>query len=236
MANPTLSEGDHPSSTDPGPVGALATAFTAVMAALAALVLVATLSGCASQVDGQWHDPSLGPAALRGARVLVNCEADEPVVQRLCIEQLAAAVSSRGGTAVLPPENLLSTSSATSQGEGAVLAAARDNQARAVIINRVAPTVTSVGSSSGVRLGFGGFGFGGGGVYSGVGVSMPVGGSPQTVNTHYAANTRLLDPGSGKLLWTAKASVSSTSSNDLQAQISELTHTVFAAMDKSSLF
>ena len=66
----------------------------------------------------------------------------------------------------------------------------------------------------------------------GVGVSVPVGGYQTT--TGYAMNSRVTDVGSGKLLWTAKASASPSS--DISAQLSELHKVVFDAADKAQLF
>ena len=92
------------------------------------------------------------------------------------------------------------------------------------------PAVTDV--SQGFQVGIGGFGYGskGGGV--GVGVSAPVGGGRVTMG--YAANGRVTDVGSGKLVFSASASTSPSS--DLDLQLSELSKTVFGAADRSGLF
>src|SRR5205823_4069955 len=99
--------------------------------------------------------------------------------------------------------------------------------ARAVLTQRIVPYGSSV--SPGFTVGLGGFGFGGGHFGGGVGVSAPIGGGQ--VTTGYAADTRLTDAGSGKLMWTAKASA--PPSQDLQAQLTELTRAVFGAADKA---
>lgn len=48
MAHPTLSDTESPPEPGREPLSALTTAITALLATLAALVMVATLSGCAS--------------------------------------------------------------------------------------------------------------------------------------------------------------------------------------------
>ena len=79
------------------------------MAASATLLM---LSACASgpQLDAQWRDPNLAGGFLRGARVLVACDAAEVVIRQVCQDQLASEVVSRGGTPVfVPPETPLVT-------------------------------------------------------------------------------------------------------------------------------
>jgi hypothetical protein len=195
--------------------------------------LTAALAGCAStRLDAQWTDPQLAANTLRGARVMVVCEAYDLAVKRICQDQMAAEVVARGGTAVPGPD----------EGSGAqvrplnndqYLGAAREANAKAVLTHSITPGDVSVGGGSGVSVGIGGVGGGrgsAGGV--GVGVSMPVGGYQTT--TGYAMNSRVTDVGSGKLLWTAKASASPSS--DISAQLSELHKVVFDAADKAQLF
>ena len=206
--------------------------FTSTLALAAA---AAMLAGCAStRLDAQWADPQLSANPLRGARVMVVCEAYDLAVKRICQDQMAAEVVARGGTVVPGPD----------EGSGApvrplnndqYLGAARSAGAKAVLTHSVTAADVAVGGS-GMSIGIGGFGYGGGGRSSsggvGVGVSMPVGG--QQSNTGYAMNSRVTDVGSGKLLWTAKASASPSS--DVSAQLSELNKAVFGAADKAQLF
>lgn len=196
-------------------------------AATAAAVL---LAGCAStRIDAQWSDPQLSPNTLRGARVMVVCEAYDLAVKRICQDQMAAEVVARGGTAVAGPD----------AGAGAAvrplntdqyLGAARDAGVKAVLTHSV--TAADVSSGSGVSIGLGAFGIGGGNVRGGAGVSVPVGGG-QT-HTGYAINSRVTEVTSGKLLWTAKATA--PPSSDVSSQLSELTKAVFGAADKAQLF
>src|SRR5438105_9981272 len=183
---------------------------------LALFIAGALIAGCAStRLDAQWADPQLRPGSLRGTRVLVACDAAETVVKRICQDQIVAEVVARGATPVVAPE-----------GGPPSVDAARSAGARAVLMQRIVPYGSSV--SPGFTVGLGGFGFGSGGFGGGIGVSAPLGGGQ--VTTGYAADTRLTDAGSGKLMWTAKASA--PPSQDLQAQLTELTRAVFGAADK----
>lgn len=198
--------------------------------ALLCATLAASIAGCAStRLDAQWSDPQLAPNPLRGARVMVVCEAYDLAVKRICQDQMAAEVVARGGTAVPGPD----------AGAGAAvrplnndqyIGAARDAGAKAVLTHSV--TTADVSSGSGVSIGLGAFGIGGGNVRGGAGVSMPVGG--YQTNTGYAINSRVTEVASGKLLWTAKASASPSS--DVSGQLSELNKAVFGAADKAQLF
>src|SRR2546423_4262442 len=157
--------------------------------------VAAALVGCATtQLDAQWVNPQLSPGSLRGARVMVACEAQEMVIRQLCQDQLAAEVVARGATPVqLPP--------ATAPADDGYTQAARTHDAKVILVQRIAPYGSTM--SPGLSVGLGGFGFGrGSGV--GVGVSAPLGGGQ--ITTGYAADTRLTAAGTGRLLWTPKAS------------------------------
>jgi hypothetical protein len=196
---------------------------------LAAVIAVVAVAGCATgpQLDAQWGDPSLGPGLLRGARVLVACDAAELVVRQICQDQLANEVVARGATPVfVPPETPIATDRSI---DAQLLSAARQNNAKAMVIMTVAVAVQDV--SPGFTIGIGGFGYGSSGS-AGVGVSAPVGGGRVTAG--YSANGRVTDVTSGRLAWTAKAT--SPPSGDLNAQMTELSRTVLAAADKAGLF
>lgn len=194
---------------------------------LLATALVA-LAGCATtQLDAEWRDPQLSAGSLRGARVLVACDAAEAVIVQLCRDQIASAVTAQGATPVFVPTNF--PISPTRAVDPQLLLAARDAGAKAMLVVTVA--VASANVSQGMSIGIGGFGFGssGGG---GIGVSAPVGGG--NVTQGYAANGRLTDVASERLLWTAKAT--SPPSSDVNAQMSELSKTLFAAATKAGAF
>jgi hypothetical protein len=193
------------------------------------VLTAALLAGCASpSVDAQWRNAELPAAYLRGATVLVSCETPEVVVRRICEERLMADLSARGATPVLPAPG---TVEAARPGvvDMQYLPAARDRGAKAVF--SVTVGVASQSVSPGVSIGIGGFGFGshsGGGI----GVSAPIGGGK--VSAGYAANGRVTDVASGRLMWTARAST--PPSSDVNAQLADLSRTVIDAAGNAGLF
>jgi len=208
--------------------GLVARRARAIGAAIAATSVV-LLVGCAAtpQLDAQWSDPSLGPNFLRGARVLVACDAFEVVVRQICQDQLAAQVLARGATPVfLAPGFPVATDRAI---DPQLLPAAREAGAKAMMVMTVAVAVQDV--SQPFQIGIGGFGFGSSGS-AGVGVSAPVGGG--RVTSGYSANGRVTDVPTGRLVWTAKATA--PPSSDVNAQMSELSKLVVGAADKAGLF
>lgn len=196
-------------------------------ATLAALLL----AGCATNpLDAQWADPQLSAGApLRGARVLVVCEAQDEVLRRVCVDQMGAQVMSAGGVPVLAPD----AGSAASSAPGApapYIPAARAANTRAVWVAAVAPSSTV--ARPGLTVGFGVGGFGGGGVGGGVGVSAPVGATK--VSTGHAVNVSVTDVASGRLMWTARASASP--SEDINEQVATLARKAAAGATKAGLF
>ena len=190
---------------------------------------VAFLVGCAStpQLDAQWSDPALAPSFLRGARVLVACDAFEVVVRQICQDQLAAQVLARGATPVfLAPGFPVATDRSV---DAQLLPAAREAGAKAMMVMTVAVAIQDV--SQPFQIGIGGFGFGSSGSV-GVGVSAPVGGG--RVTSGYSANGRLTDVPTGRLVWTAKATA--PPSSDINAQMSDLSKLVLGAADRAGLF
>jgi len=195
----------------------------------AGAVAGALLVGCAAttQLDAQWSDASLGTGFLRGARVLVACDAYEVVVRQICQDRLAAEVVARGATPVfLAPGFPVATDRAV---DAQLLPAAREAGAKAMMVMTVAVSVQDV--SQPFQIGIGGFGFGSGGS-AGVGVSAPVGGG--RVTSGYSANGRVTEVASGRLVWTAKATA--PPSSDIDLQMGELSKTVLAAADRAGLF
>ena len=195
------------------------------LTATAGLCAAALLAACASTpLDAQWADPQLVSGnPLRGARLLVVCEAPDLVLRRICQDQVAAQLVALGATPVSAPD--------TDSPGGSVqyLAAAKAADAKAVLLTAIAPD-SSV-AKPGFSVGFGLGGFGGGG-FGGVGVSAPIGAT--RVATGYAASGSITDVTSGRLMWTARASASP--SDDLNAQIAELAKAVVAGAGKAGLF
>ncbi len=200
-----------------------------VPAWLAALAALALFAGCASTtLDAEWRNTQLAPGYLHAARVLVSCEAAEPVLQRICEDQLAAGLAAQGVVPVLA-RLAAAPSGAAVVPDARALEAARAQAAQAVFVLGLAPASRSV--SPGVSIGLGGFGFGrhaGGGI----GVSVPIGGG--SVTTGYAANAHVTDARSGRMMWSARAST--PPSSDLNAQVAQLAKTLVAAAAQAGLF
>jgi hypothetical protein len=198
--------------------------------AATAAALIALLVGCASpRLDAQWSDPQLAPNSLRGARIMIACEAPDLVVRRICLDQLSSEVVARSATPVVAPD-ISNPAPGRPLGDEAYRSAARSAGARAVLTHQL--TLAAASEGSGFSIGLGAFGIGGGNVRGGLGVSAPIGGGPATLG--YALASRLSDVGSGRLLWTAKASA--PPSSDVTRQLSDLTRAVFDAADKAQLF
>ena len=200
------------------------------VAPVLAAAVASLLSACAStQLDAQWADPQLAPGMLRGARVLVACEAYDLTIKRICQDQLAAEVVARGASPLVAADT---TNPAPGRplGDDQYLGEARRAGARAVFTTYITPSAVS--ASPGFSVGIGGFGMSRHGVGAGVGVSAPIGGGQ--LATGYASNSRLTDATSGKLMWTARATA--PPSNDVTTQTNELVKAVFGAADKSQLF
>lgn len=186
------------------------------------------MAGCASRpLDAQWADPQLASGnPLRGARVLVVCEAQDLVLRRVCQDQVGTQILAAGAMPVAAPDIEANVPGSTAQ----YVAAARAANAKAVMVTTLSQD-SSV-AKPGFSIGFGlGGGLGGGG-FGGVGISAPIGDT--RVATGYAANSAITDTASGRLVWTARASVAP--SDDLNAQIGELAKTVVAGAGKAGLF
>ncbi|HZT55240.1 MAG TPA: hypothetical protein VFA35_03370 [Burkholderiaceae bacterium] len=199
-----------------------------VLAAVA--VAAAALAGCATtQVDAQWRSVELPPSYLRGASVLVSCETGEEVIKRICEDQLGADLRARGVRVLVAARGALPAVAPAGPTDAQYLPLARENGAKAVLSVSVGPSSQSV--SPGISIGIGGFGFGRHSA-GGIGVSAPIGGGQ--VSQGFAANGRVTDVASGRLMWTARAS--SPPSSDVNAQIAELSTSVLDAAATAGLF
>lgn len=194
----------------------------------AALVVALLFTACAStQMDAQWTNPDYSGRNLRGGSVLVACEAQDLTLQRICEDQLAAAVSARGAKATLNSQ--LAAPSAAPAGNDPYVAAAKRVGARAIVrmtLSSGAPVAVDTGPSVGIGIGSGGGRFGGG-----AGIGFPIGGA--RVSQAYAAETALIDPANGATMWSGRAS-SSTAQN-ATAQITELAQTTVGALQGTGL-
>ena len=193
------------------------------------IVFALALTACATtRMDAQWTNPEYQGRNVRGASVLVACEAQDLTLQRICEDQLAAAVSARGAKPTLNSQ-LSPAASATPAGNDPYLAAARRVGARAIVrmtLNSGQPVAVDSGPSIGI-----GAGGGGGRVGGGLGISFPIGGS--RVTQAYGAETALIDPANGATMWSGRAS-SSTAQN-ATGQIAELAQTTVEALQSTGL-
>lgn len=198
--------------------------------ALVMAALAAGLAGCAStQVDAQWRNVELPPNYLRGATVLVSCETAEIVLKQVCEDRVVADLLTRGVRPMLPAPGTVAAQQPGGATDVKYLPAARSGGAKAVFTVTLGPSTQSVSPGFSLGLGLGGFGRNIGG---GVGVSAPIGGGQVTQG--YAANGRVTDVASGRLMWTARANA--PPSSDINAQLADLSKSVVDAAAGAGLF
>ena len=197
---------------------------------MAAVVGALWLAGCAStQIDAQWTNPDYSGRSLRGAPVLVACEAQEPTLQRICEDQVAGQIAALGGTPTRASQ-VAGSNAAPPPGTDPYVAAARRIGARA-IVRTTLTTGAIVAGPSGPTIGIG-VGGGGGSVGGFGGISFPVGGT--RVSNAYASETAVIDPANGAIMWSARAS--SPSGPDATTQIADLARTAAGAIKQAGFF
>ena len=178
------------------------------------------LSACATtRMDAQWTNPAYLGKVARGGSVLVACEAQDLTLQRICEDQLAAALSARGAKPTLNSQ--LAPATTPAAGNDPYVAAAKRVGARAIArmtLGATVPVAVDSGPRIGIGVGGGSWGGGGSSVGGGVGVGFPIGGS--RVTQAFGAETALIDPSSGATMWSGRAS--SSTSQDMTGQITEL--------------
>jgi hypothetical protein len=190
------------------------------------------LAGCATtQVGAQWTDPAFKGQSLRGARLLVVCDANDATLRRICQDEVSAQLTGLGASPVQAPDP---GGDARQPGPDQLLAAARVAGAKAVFSATLAPDATIVNPAPSFSFGIGGFGGGGyrSGTAGGIGITMPAG--PGQVSTGYAANGALTDVASGRTMWSAKATT--PAQQNLNAQMAELARAVVGAAQQAGLF
>ncbi len=201
------------------------------LAAAASLAGLLWLAGCAtSQVNAQWSDPQFAGQPARGAKVLVACHAADLTLRRVCAERMAAEVAARGAVPVLAAD----PGDGPPPGDEALLGAARQAGAAALLRTTVAAEVVAATPGPSIGIGIGGFGGGyrsGGGV--GIGMSAPIGGAG-TMDTGFGANAALTDAASGRLMWSGRASAAPSS--DVGQQLATLAKLLMDAARQAGLF
>jgi hypothetical protein len=204
-----------------------------VRSTLAAAAVALLLAGCAGpRIDGQWTDPAFESRSLAGRTVLVSCRGPDGTLARLCEDRLATGLREAGTKAVFAPQPIEAAG-----GSEAVARAAREAGADFAVTSSVSvAAVAGAAYPMGPSIGFGlGGGFGGGGLsFGGIGMSMsvPIGGTrPQSA---YGSSTAVLDPVTGREMWSVRAT--SSAASDAAVQIAELARTSVEAMRRSGLF
>ncbi|HEX3142111.1 MAG TPA: hypothetical protein VHQ87_18785 [Rhizobacter sp.] len=185
------------------------------------------LAGCATtRIDAQWTDPALSANnPLRGARVLVVCEAPDLVLRRVCQDEMGNQVAAVGATPVAAPDVPADGPLTTAR----YVEAAKTASAKAVLVAAITQSSTVVSPGFSIGVGLGGWGSSGAG---GVGVSAPVGGG--AVSNGYAANGTITDAASGRVMWTGRASA--PPSNNVNGQMAELARVVVSTAAQAGLF
>lgn len=197
-----------------------------------ALGAILMLSGCSSTPvkQAQWSAPELGAQSrlLQSGPVLVACDFYDAAVRQICLDEMVRAVRAKGGTPVMAPVG--TSLMGDREPDAQLVAPAMAVGARTVLVLALTPTASE--SGSGLSVGLGGFSFGrGSGV--GLGFSAPIGG--ERTGNGWAANARVTDAQSGKLVWTTSLATSSAS-NDLRAQVQALAAAVADAAQVAGLF
>ena len=191
------------------------------------------LSACATtRMDAQWSNPEYKGRSVKGASILVACEAQDLTLQRICEDQLAAAVSAQGAKATLNSQ--LSSAAGAPTGNDPYVAAAKRVGAQAIVrmtLGAGQPVAVDSGPRIGIGVGGGSGGYGGGGAAGGIGIGFPIGGS--RVTQAFGAETALIDPSNGATMWSGRAS--SSTSQDVTGQITQLAQVTAQALQGAGL-
>lgn len=175
-------------------------------------LLTLVLAACATaRMEAQWSDPQLLGKPAAGGKVYVSCTAVEQTVRRICQDKLAAQVSALGATPVQAGDET---------GNERLLAAARSAGAELLIVANIGQVTTTTNRGPAFGIGIGG---GSGGFGTGVGMTLPVGSGRQDTTTSYVSDTSLTQIGTGKLVWSGKASTTEIEVADQLAQLMKVT-------------
>src|SRR5574340_180588 len=181
-------------------------------------------------------DPQFPQEALRGATILVVCEAPELAIKLICERQVSSQLTQLGAKP-LTDSTLVNPTPGHEPPACHYLPAAQAAGARAVFSTTLTPDYWRANPMSSVSIGIGGWGgsggyYGGSGVGGGVGVTMPVGAAQG--GTGLAAIGSITDVASGRVMWTAKATTAPAA--DTSAQVFEVTKALAEAARQTGLF
>jgi hypothetical protein len=204
---------------------------SAAVVGLPALLLAA----CATtQMNADWRDPALAPAAFKAARVVVVCRAADETLRRVCEDQWAGQLAAQG-LAPAPSYAIAGFPVASADTSDEMNAALRAAGVAALAAMSLAPgevAVVSSGPQVGVGVGGSSGGRGGGFSVGGIGISFPIGGP--TASQGLGASAAFVDVAGGRIVWSGKASA--PPSGDLARQVVELTQVTTGAMRRAALF
>jgi hypothetical protein len=209
----------------------------AVTASSCALGLLSLLSGCAqTQLGAQYTDPQFPQQTLRGAAILVVCEATETAIKLICESQISGQLTQLGARP-MTDATLVNPTPGREPPAAQYLPAARAAGARAIFSTTLAPDYRQATPLSSFSIGIGGWGgsggyYGGSGVGGGVGMTMPVGATQGS--TGMAAIGSVIDAASGRVMWSAKATAAPAA--DATSQIAEAAKALADALRQTGLF
>lgn len=208
-----------------------------------ALAAAAAAAGCATeattQLGAQYVNAQMPAAALRGATLLVVCDAAEQAVKLICESQVSAQLAAIGARPVTNA-TLVNPTPGREAPAGAYIAAAQAAGAQAVFNATLAPDYSVVSAAPTFSIGIGGFGGSGGyrggggasGVGGGVGVTLPAG--PATTASGLAAIGSIVDAANGSVMWSAKAVTPPAA--DPSATVAEAARALVGAARQAGLF
>ncbi|MBK6865598.1 MAG: hypothetical protein IPG91_19860 [Ideonella sp.] len=214
--------------------------LAARIAMLAAAAAVA--AGCATpttQLGAQYRDPGAPAQALRGATLLVVCEAPEQALRLICEGQVSAQLAALA-TRPVTDARIASPTPGREAPAGAYIGAAQAAGAQAVFNATLAADDSVAASTPTISIGIGGFGGSGGyrggggagGVGGGVGLTLPVGQAPP--GHGLSAIGSVVDVASGRVVWSAKAIVPPAA--DPSAMVAEAARALVSAAAQAGLF
>jgi len=201
-----------------------------VRAVLAVAAAVLAAACATTRVDAEWSDPAFAGKSLRGAKVLVVCDANDVTVQRICIDRLSSELVVEGATPVAGAGLTAGPPPANDQ----TLAAARAAGASAILATTLLPDATVVRQGSSISFGMGGWGGVGGSTVTGggIGIGVPIGGG--AVVQAFAASAALTDVSTVTLMWSSR--VTTPASGDLNTQVTNLAKAVVGAARRAGFF